>query len=456
MKGRLILAFILLQFFNIVSAQVYHYETGKVISSNEPGVFNFKEGVFNSYPAEYYVLLAKENNLNKRSRLISIPVIRIKSISTDSLSYPIFILYGGPGESNLKSDLIIDRLLSHHDIVLVGYRGVDGEIKLDCPCIKETLLSDSLRLNSSENYFTRALDTCFSDLRSKNIDINGYSINEVVNDINLVREEFEYDSISFIAFSFGTIIAQQYAHSYEEHTKNMVLLGARPLDNMVIDGDVLNEQLYKFHKYYSGTIEKKAPNEKELFLTDMYQEILNINDTFNLQRFLIFSFSQLYTLNKIEDFLVASKNATNDDYDRLFSYYNEFYSNYPGDVILGDIFLKKQKQIYFDKKESTQESNIGGLIANGVNNWYSPYHSILQAKEKLKIDTLNVPILFISGELDVASPPQLLNEIKPFYSQSEYIELDRTGHLDFFFEKKQKVDSLIRDFYSSFRLRSMN
>ena len=45
---------------------------------------------------------------------------------------PIFWLAGGPGGTNMGFSHV-EGLIEDHDIVLVGYRGVDGSSALDCP-----------------------------------------------------------------------------------------------------------------------------------------------------------------------------------------------------------------------------------------------------------------------------------------------------------------------------------
>ena len=45
---------------------------------------------------------------------------------------PIFRFEGGPGITNMAFPQA-SRYVDHRDLVLVGYRGVDGSSRLDCP-----------------------------------------------------------------------------------------------------------------------------------------------------------------------------------------------------------------------------------------------------------------------------------------------------------------------------------
>ena len=76
-------------------------------------------------------MIVRENRRDPNSRLIAIPVTRIKARSAHPAE-PIFRLEGGPGITNMKFPMA-SRFADDHDVVLVGYRGVDSSTRLDCP-----------------------------------------------------------------------------------------------------------------------------------------------------------------------------------------------------------------------------------------------------------------------------------------------------------------------------------
>jgi hypothetical protein len=77
-----------------------------------------------SYAADCGTLVVPENRANPRSRLIAVPVIRIHARSATPAE-PIFRFQGGPGLTNMSFPQA-SRFAGDHDVVLVGYRGVDG------------------------------------------------------------------------------------------------------------------------------------------------------------------------------------------------------------------------------------------------------------------------------------------------------------------------------------------
>src|SRR2546430_1047308 len=84
-----------------------------------------------SYAADCGTLIVQENRHDSQSRLIALPVKRIRARSAHR-GVPIFRLQGGPGITNMSFP-DASRFAGRHDVVLVGFRGVDGSSKLDCP-----------------------------------------------------------------------------------------------------------------------------------------------------------------------------------------------------------------------------------------------------------------------------------------------------------------------------------
>jgi hypothetical protein len=90
-----------------------------------------------SYAADCGTLVVPEKRADPKSQLIALPVTRIPARS-DHPQEPIFILQGGPGHTNMSFDKV-SRYADEHDVVLVGYRGVGGSVRLDCPEVESAL-----------------------------------------------------------------------------------------------------------------------------------------------------------------------------------------------------------------------------------------------------------------------------------------------------------------------------
>jgi hypothetical protein len=95
------------------------------------GRLTLEDCTYAGRPADCGTLVVPENRHNPHSRLIALPVTRIHARAVHAAE-PIFRLQGGPGISNMSFE-DAKRFVDDHDVVLVGYRGVDSSERLDCP-----------------------------------------------------------------------------------------------------------------------------------------------------------------------------------------------------------------------------------------------------------------------------------------------------------------------------------
>ena len=117
------------------------------------------------YLAECGTLVVPENWDKAGSRLITLPVVRIPA-SGPNPAEPVFWLVGGPGGSNL-SWAPPAWLLENHDVVMVGYRGVEGTVVLSCPEVGRLLkahLGKDLFSEQARIEYRAAVKQCAANL----------------------------------------------------------------------------------------------------------------------------------------------------------------------------------------------------------------------------------------------------------------------------------------------------
>lgn len=351
---------------------------------------------------------------------------------------PIFLLNGGPGRTNFDKHLLIDKLMKNYDFIVLGYRGVDGEVVLDCNKAHNKHLTPD---------FQPSVEDCMAELEARNIDLEAYSISQIVEDIELSRQKLNYPKISFLAFSFGTLIAQEYAKKYPEKVDKQLYIAPRPVNKLQIDPQLLNKKLCAIYKSYANDTLHLKDNE---ILDTLQKAILKLKNTHRIHtnNFFLYVFSQLYSTPTITIFFDILRKADDKNNQLFKESYSNFSENFYKKIIWGDMYLKKQGKIkQFLSWRVNTKNTPGFLIAKTVNAIYNPPHRQLEYKTNFISLKLPTNLFCVFGEFDVASPYELWQQNNYLFDDN-YKILPKTAHFDYFLNKKNKLDSLIISYFN--------
>jgi len=197
------------------------------------------------YRADCGTLVVPENRANPRSRLIALPVIRILARSSHPLA-PIFRLNGGPGVTNMTFP-DASRLAAQHDVVMVGYRGVDGSSVLNCPEVTAALNSSADYLGkASLSAYSQAFASCAQRLERDGVDLAGYTLAEQADDIEAARVALGYKRIDLLSESEGTRLAMIYAWRYPNSVDRSAMIGVNPPGNFLYSGAEIDQGIERY------------------------------------------------------------------------------------------------------------------------------------------------------------------------------------------------------------------
>jgi pimeloyl-ACP methyl ester carboxylesterase len=196
-------------------------------------------------PADCGALIVPENRADPRSRLIALPVIRILARSSHPLA-PIFHLNGGPGITNMTFPQA-GRLTAQHDVVMVGYRGVDGSSVLNCPEVTAALEKSADFLGkASLSAYSQAFVSCAQRLEQSGVDLAGYTLTEQADDIEAARVALGYQSIDLLSESAGTRLAMIYQWRYPNSVDRSVMVGVNPPGNFIYSGAEIDQGIERY------------------------------------------------------------------------------------------------------------------------------------------------------------------------------------------------------------------
>jgi pimeloyl-ACP methyl ester carboxylesterase len=180
-------------------------------------------------PARCGELTVPENPHLPNGRQISISVAVVPAASGRALSDPIAILMGGPGEDAISAAAIFatqfDALLRDRDLLLVDQRGTGRSGALNCDLFADADPATELR----DLFPPAAVERCARQLQAR-ADLTQYTFVQFANDLEHVRRALGYGPLNVSGGSYGTRAAQVYLRAYPQSVRTVYLGSVVPID----------------------------------------------------------------------------------------------------------------------------------------------------------------------------------------------------------------------------------
>jgi len=402
-----------------------------------------KEGVFKyedkQYRTDFATLTVPENRTEAQSRLIHLPVVRLYSESKNPAE-PVFFLKGGPGVSNILKNPPV-WLLKNHDVVMVGYRGVDGSVILEAPEIVEGYKVDKEPF-SRENLkkLAQAHRAAFERLKKEGVDIDGYNMVEVIDDMEAARKALGYEKINLFGRSYGTRLAYIFGLRYPESIHRTIMVGVNPPGHFVWDPKMVDGYL----RYY-GNLWKK--DTKAITRTpDIIKTIQKVLAGLPKKWFVFFNidaqkvktsmFLMLYHKATTVQMLDAFVAAENGDYSGLAYLSFMFDQMIPYAMNWADN-ISKAFSADFDPNREYYDPMMppGSIIGAPVSMLFEmgkygawPIKPIPEEYRKLQFS--DVHTLMVNGNLDASTPIKYAQtELLPHLENGKLVMLKEMGHV---------------------------
>jgi pimeloyl-ACP methyl ester carboxylesterase len=412
------------------------------------------------YAAECGMLIVPENRYDGTSRLIALPVKRIRA-SGAAPDEPIFYLTGGPGMSNMDYSRV-EWFHQNHDIVLVGYRGVDGTVYLSCPKVTEAMGS-GLPLMSREGMAAQgeAYAACSERLTAEGVDLDGYTLLEVVDDVEAARQALGYERINLESGSYGTRLAQIYTWRYPDKVHRNAMVGVNPPGRFWWDGAILQEQVLRYSalcsedEYCSSRTNDLAASIQTA-LDDMPERWL----VFPVDRdaVLFATFMGLYSTDGAASTFDVWLAAAEGDYSGMALISAALMFMLPTDFAWGDSASKASSADYdFDPAadyvaEVTPAPYLIGSPGSSMG-WaaagFWPANKI--PDEYRTAQPSSVETLMLSGTLDVSTPAQnARDQLLPLLENGEQVVLSGFAHTgDLYYLQREATRHLLTTFLAT-------
>ena len=392
------------------------------------------------YAAECGTLVVPENRSKPDSRLIGLPVMRVHALAGNPAE-PIFWLAGGPGGTNMRVTGV-KGLIESHDIVMVGYRGMDGSVVMACPEMGRAVtgLGDDLLSEASMANFGQAMNQCARRLKAEGVDLDGYSIPAVVEDMEAARTALGYERLNLLSGSYGTRVAIIYAWMYPNSLHRSAMVSVNPPGHFAWEPDTIDDQI----AYDAGLCAQNP--ECSARTSDLAETMRNVShnlpkrwllipiDPGKVRFITIFMLFHRGSAATVFDAFLATEQGDPSGLALLSLAYDFMI---PSSVTWGDWAAKGG--IDYDPERNwitdmnPPDSILGSplsLLVGGGTQLGGGWPVAPMPDEFRKVQPSDVETLLVSGSSDYSTPAQFATEeLLPALSHGEQVILSEFGHV---------------------------
>jgi pimeloyl-ACP methyl ester carboxylesterase len=423
-----------------------------------------------SFQADCGTLVVPENRSNSQSRLIALPVIRVRA-QTSSPGSPIFFLQGGPGGTNQEFQFL-EGLNKDRDFIQVGYRGVDGSVVLDCTEIADAIRSTpgELLSDAALESYSQASARCASRLEAGGVDLASYTMTDVIEDMEAARRALGYDRINLLGESYGTRLEMIYEWAHPASLERAIMIAVNPPGHFVWSPDAVDAQLGDYAKLCAQDAACSART------ADLLASMRRVSENMP-KRWLFFPIDAGAV--KILTFVLFAESvqpqgppvplnapaaidlwldAEHGDYSGMALMTMTRNQFLPDLFVWGDLFSKGGSGGDFDGRATDPPSVLypaGSILGSPFSllHWAMmrgwPVHLVPEQYRQLQ--SSDVETLLVSGNVDFATPPQYATqELLPDLTRGTQVLLSDFGHTETFWTSQPEArTNLLNTFFST-------
>jgi len=406
----------------------------------------------------YKALLAEAPLSNN---IVSIDVQYWQATGERLNPYPIVWLAGGPGTTNLDPPMP-EWVWEHFDVLAIGYRGTDGLPRLDCPSLRKQFKlegknpTDDFLSPTSLGRMTQAVAACQQYWESAGINTQAYGVEEVVEDIDLVRTMLGFTKINLLSVSFGTRIAWYFDQLKPGIVDRSLIMSGNPDGGFYFDPTYTEQQLTSLEALCNqdSYCHSKLPN-----LTDTISTVLaNLPETswgvyLDADQIRLVTFMMLYSRNSMPMVIDAYAKASEGNYSGLVAM-QKFPNPFAGESMVWGTFLSAGSMDLagLDRFDEHLQSTASSTVINAPMSELL-YKGITKGWESRSYQPLTnrfteTPTLILGSDIDVATPIERIEKFwMPYLNNGALLNIEGAGHAqDFIMAGGSELESHMMQF----------
>ncbi len=453
------------------------------LAQQKAGDLNIRPGVFEAVSgakvdAEFGELNVLENRQMVDSRLIQLAFVRFKSTSKNPSS-PIVYLAGGPGGSGIAAARgtrfpLFMAMREVADVIALDQRGV-GLSKPNLVCKERVSFAPDKPQSRAEllELYRKQSSACAETFKQQGIDLTGYNTNESADDLEDLRKAIGAQKISLWGISYGTHLSLATIKRHERSIDRAILAGTEGpahtiklpsniqkhleyIDRLVKADTNLNKDIPSFLSLVKAVLERteREPVTVEVRDPNTKQTVNVVLNKFAIQVLTTFSFgsgeaalpARYYAMYK-GDFSLAAQGWLNVSRSRSVGSAMTFMMD-----CASGLSKERREQIAREARTTLLGDVMDFPFPDVCDAWGNPdAGAAFRAPVKS-----SVAALFISGTLDVRTPPSNAEEVRKGVPNSIHLIIDGAVHSDPLFLSSPKIRDVMLEFMKGQKISTTN
>jgi len=367
---------------------------------------------------------------------------------------PVFYLVGGPGPSGIEHCVgpatgRMLRLLDHHDVIGIDQRGTgrsrpnleegvrfEYELPSDRPITREDVI----------RAYTQAVERCVAHWKAQGIDLAAYDSVENADDVDDVRRALGIEKILTWGESYGTHLTLAYLRRHAQHVARSVLIRVEGPDHTWKMPSTTQRHLERLSELvaadpgfsqdlpdFVGTVKKLLKELADKPVTIVAEEDgaerSVVIGPYDLQSYLAGSLGLAF---QFRDVPAAVQRMAQGDWSALGPIALENRHGEVGSAMALMMDCSSGATAARLRRIEKERLDPANLLADAVN---VPYPGACAACGKPDLGDAyrgpmrcDVPVLFVSGDLDARTPPENVEEIRAGFPNHAHVLVRNAGH----------------------------
>lgn len=436
--------------------------------------------------AELGRLTVPENRSRPGGGQIELAFVRFKSTAS-APGPPIVYLAGGPGGSGITTAAgprfhLFMAMRQAGDVIALDQRGVGlSKPNLDCAASLDYPLDRPAGRDEMLRMFRERSRACARYWKDQGIDLAAYNTAESADDVEALRQALGVEKISLWSTSYGTHLALAVIRRHERSVHRAILAGAEGPDHTLKLPGVVRGQYEVLARLYRSEppTGRRIPDLLELIRTlcsrlEAQPATVDLTDpqsggsvsvtvgSFDLQ---LFAASILGRIAGIEGFPAAAEAMSRGDFSPPFCACLPSKGSHDGAGALARFALEFRRAPLGNAMSWTMDCSSGAseerwsrfrreeaaFPLGALSDFPFPYVCDAWGCRDLGPGfrapvRSQVPVLFMSGELDGRTPAANVEELLPGFPHGHHVVIENTAHGDHLLLSTPETGKVMVDF----------